>query len=829
MHLRTVLATLGLGFLGAALTSGVSAAAYPLAAGLASGVAGNIATDLFKHLDRKVCERFLDGWSGIDENHHVVAALRLAQIDALRALTAKFEDSLGKEDNRLGDQAGFGFAARVRSFLSEEAKVAQARSFSAGSADIEARKTVIALLPETFDDALAARRDSSERGEAGSAIVQVRSVTETAVLDELRARCGDSARRIPVAFEDLFLGKEGVPGWFDLFVRDAADKLTHPNSEFAAIWNAEQTALIKAYVEATSATSEASFQAIESLRSRFVESLPILASVQIKLDAVHAAIDLGFKSQSQHRDEDRADLQRILGIVQALQAASLRPSLTDSDTRKVEEAIRSPDPELRRSAYLSRKIVNMARATHELVLDMRRATPAASPVQQANEQFRDKKFEGDLLRAEGNLAAAVDAYEGALAIDPMDGFATAALANALVDLALRHRPDGGHWIDNRNAFGVSMDRAGRLILPFMDDRCGASIDARVATIWAFSRIWFEFAQRNLGGTVASQQSTDALKKAESLNPRDPITLRLLGRNAHLLLKDRVLAEEYFKRAVSVDSAGVDSKFFYALFLAEVGGREPEAEQMFELCLLAEPDDPNVLEAFAFFLSGRPKRETRAELLWKHSLRVFPQHPVGWLHYGRFLSKRAESAIQAKQADAGVLAGIAEDTLKSGLSHRPNDGRLWCEYSVLLEHIKGREGDAIAAYEKALAWQPDADEPYVRLAMLRILVGSMPEPTTVGLQIMNEGMKRQNPRLVIAGAWLGLLFGHNEDRIGALELLKSMKHTFGEEMQFIIQSRVISHAIAAGNPYGPWLTNLADVIGGVLPLSALSGWGDWMAI
>jgi WD40 repeat protein len=277
------LATLGLGFLGAALTGGVGAAATPLAAGLAGGVAGNLATDLFKHIDRKVCERFLDGWSGIDENHHVVAALRLAQIDALRALIARFEGSLGKEDDRLGDQAGFAFAARVKSFLAEETKVAQARNFSSGGEDIEARKAVIALLPDTFDDALAARHDSSERGEAGSAIAQVRAIVETAVLDELHARCGDGAKRIPALFEDLFLGKEPAAGWFDLFVRDAADKLTHPNSEFAAIWNAEQTALIKAYVEALNIQSTDISIQIDKLRADFDTGT---ASISETLDVV---------------------------------------------------------------------------------------------------------------------------------------------------------------------------------------------------------------------------------------------------------------------------------------------------------------------------------------------------------------------------------------------------------------------------------------------------------------------------------------------------------------------------------------------------------------
>jgi hypothetical protein len=311
--LRTVLATLGLGFLGAALTGGASAAMTPLAAGLAGGVAGNLATDLFKHLDRKVCERFLDGWSGIDENHHVVAALRLAQIDALRALIAKFEGSLGKEDDRLGDQAGFGFAARVKSFLAEETKVAQARSFSAESNELEARKAVIARLPDTFDDALAARRNSGERGDASSAIAQVRSVVEIVVLDELRTRCGDTSNRIPQAFEGLFLGKEGTAGWFDLFVRDAADKLTHPNSEFAAIWNAEQISIVKQLLEAQGRSAEETRKILHSMSLDFKEhldninisisalsdSLREITDYSVRLDTIlsHFGYSEGTKSQ----------------------------------------------------------------------------------------------------------------------------------------------------------------------------------------------------------------------------------------------------------------------------------------------------------------------------------------------------------------------------------------------------------------------------------------------------------------------------------------------------------------------------------------------------
>lgn len=292
--MRTVLATLGLGLLGAALTGGASAALTPLAAGLSGGVAGNLATDLFKRFDRNVCERFLDGWSGIDENHHIVAALRLAQIDALRALISRFKDSLGKDDDRASDAAGYAFSARVKSFLADETKVAQSRDFSKDETARDQRQDVIAMLPDTFDDALAARRDSSELGEAGSAIAKVRAVAETAVLDELRTRCGDSAKRIPEAFARLFLGTEGNPGWFDLFVRDAADKLTQSNSEFAAIWHAEQTALIKAYVVAQNTQTAEIALNVERLRTDFDSGLISLAAdlehLSAKVDQTHALV-----------------------------------------------------------------------------------------------------------------------------------------------------------------------------------------------------------------------------------------------------------------------------------------------------------------------------------------------------------------------------------------------------------------------------------------------------------------------------------------------------------------------------------------------------------
>ena len=101
--MRTILTGLALALAGAAAvgTSGVAAAA---AWGAAGGYFGNVSTDLMKCRDRHVGERFLDGWKGVDENHHVSSALRLAQIHALRAMLARFDDTWRGEQKRCNEE-----------------------------------------------------------------------------------------------------------------------------------------------------------------------------------------------------------------------------------------------------------------------------------------------------------------------------------------------------------------------------------------------------------------------------------------------------------------------------------------------------------------------------------------------------------------------------------------------------------------------------------------------------------------------------------------------------------------------------------------------------
>ena len=87
---------------------------------------------------------------------------------------------------------------------------------------------------------------------------QIRRMVEASVLAEIRAdAAAPPSEPFPSPFVDLFSGVDASEGWFDLFVRDAAERLKDAKEKdgagaFEKIWNAEQTALIKAIVEAHS-------------------------------------------------------------------------------------------------------------------------------------------------------------------------------------------------------------------------------------------------------------------------------------------------------------------------------------------------------------------------------------------------------------------------------------------------------------------------------------------------------------------------------------------------------------------------------------------------
>lgn len=288
--LRTILATLGLSFAGAALVGGSALGAGPIAAGLAGGIAGNLATDVFKQLDRQMWDRFTTGWRGIDDQHHIVSALRRSELAAARVIVDRYVERVGAEDDRLGRQVADKVSAKLYRYLTREAKKAKSRSFEAPP-ELER----LAALPATFDAALAARR-STDAVVASATSLAWQRIAEAVVLAELRAVVDTPDNPLPALLEFVFKGDD-EPGWFNLFIRDAADSVAGGDPAFVSAWNAEQTALIRCLVDATHASVEATDVNIKLLVARFDSGLLILESIESSIGAM------------------RDDLGKVLGLL----------------------------------------------------------------------------------------------------------------------------------------------------------------------------------------------------------------------------------------------------------------------------------------------------------------------------------------------------------------------------------------------------------------------------------------------------------------------------------------------------------------------------------
>jgi hypothetical protein len=182
---RTIVSCLGLGLAAAAATAGVAglgASTSPevvAAAATLGGVAGNFLTELLKVLHRPVAERLFIGQSGIDENHHVVAALRLAQLSTLRVVLGRFDTVWPSDRDDARHQAAKRFSRALKTFLDTETASAEKADFDTGPEQATderyIRDAVLSKLPDVFDQSLAARRA------AGNNAALLESVAQLAV------------------------------------------------------------------------------------------------------------------------------------------------------------------------------------------------------------------------------------------------------------------------------------------------------------------------------------------------------------------------------------------------------------------------------------------------------------------------------------------------------------------------------------------------------------------------------------------------------------------------------------------------------------------------
>jgi hypothetical protein len=205
---RTILSFLGLGLAAVAATgataalTGMAGPEAIAAAAALGGVAGNFTTELCKVLHRPVAERWLEGRSGIDENHHVASALPCRQRASSRAAQSARGGGRAVRCSvacRHRFRAGSG-SGSVQSCIETipgrrnedaETKTAERAGFrldpdlgadESVRRDAALRDAVLKALPDVFDASLAARRDRGDDLAIRNSLAQLRTAVETAVL-----------------------------------------------------------------------------------------------------------------------------------------------------------------------------------------------------------------------------------------------------------------------------------------------------------------------------------------------------------------------------------------------------------------------------------------------------------------------------------------------------------------------------------------------------------------------------------------------------------------------------------------------------------------------
>ncbi|QCI68105.1 sel1 repeat family protein [Phreatobacter stygius] len=236
--IRKSLSCLVFGIGGAVLLAESSPSALGVAAiagSLMTGAAGNFLHEIADKTDRRLLTAIFRRRPEINENNHILLALRQAHLLALDRVLTRY-DSAWRDDRDASRSAkAERFSREARRFL-KEAKL-EAKTGAGALTDLE--RTVFAELPAAFNAAFAAGGKKSPEAALVDA-QELRKDAEAAVLAELLMETGTDDGELPPLFRSIFIGVQG-DGWFDIFVHGGVASLRE-NKAFHAIWTAERLA-----------------------------------------------------------------------------------------------------------------------------------------------------------------------------------------------------------------------------------------------------------------------------------------------------------------------------------------------------------------------------------------------------------------------------------------------------------------------------------------------------------------------------------------------------------------------------------------------------------
>ncbi len=233
------LSCLVFGVAGTALTASAASPATvaAIAGSLMAGAAGNFFHQIADAEQERLIATVFHRNTGIDENHHILRALRLAHLAALEAVLKNYDTAWSTIRDKGQRTLSERFSKELHRFITEQTKDART---GGGVSDFE--KTVLADLPDALDTALASR-GAHPPSLATNDLARIRGEIEMAVLQELLHETATTLTEVPPLFQTAFTAAS-PDGWFDLFVRDGAARLKS-DAGFRSIWTAEKLARLE--------------------------------------------------------------------------------------------------------------------------------------------------------------------------------------------------------------------------------------------------------------------------------------------------------------------------------------------------------------------------------------------------------------------------------------------------------------------------------------------------------------------------------------------------------------------------------------------------------
>lgn len=310
------------------------------------------------------------------------------------------------------------------------------------------------------------------------------------------------------------------------------------------------------------------------------------------------------------------------------------------------------------------------------------------------------------------------------------------------------------------------------------------------------------------------------------------------------------AEKAYGRALAIDGSQFASLFGMALLLQRQRGREAEAVVYFERALEVDPLHEGALREFAKLLSRARGRAVEAESLYKRCLHVAGEDPdtlrlyasllarqPGRLGDAEVLCKRAMKADPSNSHLLGLLASIlvmdplrkeeAELACKAALAALPDDPVVLYNYAELLSSDPARDKETFDLYIRAGSAAPDNVMIQTGLHYFVLAAGMVQNPEDSGKVIAQYGVRDRDPDVVIAGLWLMMLVGKDEELPIALRMLRKHRLDYHGTFPVDKKTRVIEWAVARNHPYSEWLAPLARVLAGNAAPETLDGWTEWL--